>query len=426
MVFSKGFMAVAVLGASVVDAHIKMIQPTPYNEDTLTKGPMNPDGSNFPCKISPGAYEAPAESNNMKIGELQTLKLMGSAVHGGGSCQVSLTTDMHPTKDSEWMVIKSIMGGCPAKAEGNLPGSIQSNVNSFDFTIPDGIEPGKYTLAWTWFNRIGNREMYMNCAPINVEGGSAKRSEPDSKAISKRYEFPGLFVANINGCTTEHGVDVRFPNPGGVVEFLGDLANLISEDASPCTGTPSWVAGDGHGSNTGGGSSSDGGSGSGSGDDASSPTSTVPSPTSTPSFSVSVTAEVTPVPQPTDGPGIFAPGSSSQAPEPSTPTPEPSPKPSPEPSPPSGSDSSSTGSGSSSSSSGALNGPCTSEGFWNCIGGTSFQRCASGLWSEPQPMAPGTKCNAGQSQELTISATRYTRRSSQEMRRKRSHGHIHA
>lgn len=424
MVFSKGFMA-AMLGASVVDAHVKMINPTPYNEDTLTKGPMNPDGSNFPCKVSGGVYEAPAEPNNMKIGEPQTMKLMGSAVHGGGSCQVSLTTDMHPTKDSEWMVIKSVMGGCPVKAEGNLAGSIQSNVHDLDFTIPDGIEPGKYVLAWTWFNRIGNREMYMNCAPINVQGGSAKRSEPEpeSKAISKRYEFPGLFVANINGCTTQHGVDIRFPNPGGVVEFLGDAANLISKDASACTGTPSWVAGDGS-SNGGSGGSGD----SGDSDDGSSPTSTVPSPTSAPSFSVSVTAEVTPVPQPTGDAGVFAPGASSQAPQPSSQPSTPSPEPSHEPSTPSGSDSSSSGSnsGSSSGSSGALNGPCTSEGLWNCVGGTSFQRCASGLWSEPQPMAAGTKCNAGQSQELTISATGSNRRSSQEMRRRRSHGHIHA
>jgi hypothetical protein len=59
-----------------------------------------------------------------------------------------------------------------------------------------------------------------------------------------------------------------------------------------------------------------------------------------------------------------------------------------------------TGTGSGSS----ITGACTTEGMWNCIGGSSFQRCASGLWSIPQPMAVGTTCQAGQSLELKIAA----------------------
>jgi hypothetical protein len=58
----------------------------------------------------------------------------------------------------------------------------------------------------------------------------------------------------------------------------------------------------------------------------------------------------------------------------------------------------STGSGT------AQTGACTTEGMWNCIGGSSFQQCASGSWSAPQPMAAGTACQAGQNLNLEIAA----------------------
>jgi hypothetical protein len=58
----------------------------------------------------------------------------------------------------------------------------------------------------------------------------------------------------------------------------------------------------------------------------------------------------------------------------------------------------STGSGT------AQTGACTTEGLWNCIGGSSFQRCASGSWSASQQMAAGTTCQAGQSMNLGTAA----------------------
>lgn len=53
----------------------------------------------------------------MAVGSQQTLSFTGSAVHGGGSCQLSLTKDLKPTKDTDFRVILSIEGGCPASAE---------------------------------------------------------------------------------------------------------------------------------------------------------------------------------------------------------------------------------------------------------------------------------------------------------------------
>ncbi|KAK8094780.1 Extracellular protein [Apiospora hydei] len=60
---------------------------------------------------------------------------------------------------------------------------------------------------------------------------------------------------------------------------------------------------------------------------------------------------------------------------------------------------------------GSLSGPCTPEGEWNCLSdGTSWQRCASGLWSAVMPMAPGTTCTPGQSSTLSKRREQYVRR----------------
>ena len=155
--FAKSFV-VAMLGASVTQAHMIMTNPVPYSKGSLNNSPLAADGSDFPCKLRADTFTVTKE-NIMKIGEPQTMTFEGSATHGGGSCQLSVTSDRKPTKDSEWKVIKSFEGGCPANVDGNE----SSNDNSkFEFAIPEGIEAGKYTIAWTWFNRIGNREMYMN------------------------------------------------------------------------------------------------------------------------------------------------------------------------------------------------------------------------------------------------------------------------
>ncbi|KAK4940877.1 hypothetical protein LTR66_014870 [Elasticomyces elasticus] len=209
-----------------------MTSPEPYSRDTINNSPLAADGSDFPCKLQPGAFHAPTEESIYWAGQNNTIKLLGSATHGGGSCQVSLTTDREPTKRSEWKVIKSYEGGCPASVPGILPGDATSDHSlQLHFAIPEGIEPGKYTLAWTWFNRIGNREMYMNCAPITVANDSPSNSFDNTPKQSPA--FPPMFVANINGCMTRENVDIRFPWPGSIVEYNGDRNNRPQESEPP-------------------------------------------------------------------------------------------------------------------------------------------------------------------------------------------------
>ncbi|KAL1974866.1 hypothetical protein VTN31DRAFT_5070 [Thermomyces dupontii] len=400
-------IAAVLLAASTVHGHMRLRSPQPYlNAQTQDANPpLDPGGSDFPCKLTSGdSFTFPSDlpdSNKAPVGGQVKLNFFGSATHGGGSCQIALTKDITPTKNSKWMVIHSIEGGCPANVPGNLPDDPNgTGSDEFFFTIPEGIEPGEYTLGWTWLNRIGNREFYMNCAPFQVTGGNSgsegaqkrdtveKRAE--EKSISKRADFPDLFVANIaginGGCTTQEGVDVRFPDPGQSVERLGDPANLMAEPAC------------------GGGSGS-------------APPGNEPSPTQD-SPSLSITAEINNLgaANPTSS-GNFSPGfggqffeqassdSGNATPAPTASSSSASSAGNPAPTLTTTTTSSTknpTATGTSANTNGALNGECSEEGLWNCIDGTIIQRCASGVWSTPQPLSQGTACKPGQSAELEV------------------------
>lgn len=132
--------------------------------------------------------------------------------------QVSVTYDENPTAESTWKVITSIEGGCPARdTAGNLGDDTSATAPdpyTYNFTVPDDIPSGKAVLAWTWFNKVGNREMYMNCALVDLTGTSGSKSSYDA--------LPDMFTANIgNGCSTADNKDVSFPDAGLVVQSLG-------------------------------------------------------------------------------------------------------------------------------------------------------------------------------------------------------------
>ena len=186
----------------------------------------------------------------MPIGEPQTITFQGQATHGGGSCQISLTTDTPPTKNSVFKVIKSIEGGCPSTNPGNVgTDPFGYGADSFNFSIPSSIPAGKnYTMAWTWFNKIGNREMYMNCAPITVPSSSQRRSvdEVDTPILTERdsmSSLPDMFRANIgsvgNGCSSPvSGSVLAIPqeNLGSNVQRIGNEP-LVPPVGGNCGGT---------------------------------------------------------------------------------------------------------------------------------------------------------------------------------------------
>lgn len=220
---AAGLLATALLFSLQAQAHLFIATPDPIEKSAI-KPPLDPSGSDFPCHM-PGMKMPMTGKNVMPVGSSQKLSFAlgngaNTAVHGGGSCQMSITYETDPAKlklPSSWKVIYSIEGGCPSDTKGNLPSAIECNgsnspdcMNSFNFTIPKGLKSGKATMAWTWFNTIGNREMYMNCIDAKITGG-------DGSAMNT---FPEMFVANlanIDTCPTTEQYNVKFPDPGKYV-----------------------------------------------------------------------------------------------------------------------------------------------------------------------------------------------------------------
>lgn len=134
-----------------------------------------------------------------QAGQTYNMTLAGSATHGGGSCQLSLSYD----NGENFYVIQSMEGGCPLTTK-------------YDFQMPSDVANGKALFAWTWFNLQGNREMYMNCADVEITGGSGTT---DSVAAS----YPKIMVANVgaagNNCQTVENQQVVFRHPGKQVIY---------------------------------------------------------------------------------------------------------------------------------------------------------------------------------------------------------------
>lgn len=367
MVQAKTVASAAVLLVAA-QAHMLVVQPAPFSTPQLSNGPLEADGSNFPCKKVTGT-DFSGTATSMALGSNQTMKFQGGATHGGGSCQISISYDTNPTADSVWKVIHSIEGGCPAR---NTAGNIGDDASSLDpdtyeYTIPDNIPSGKATFAWSWLNRVGNREFYMNCGALELTGSGGDQTNYDA--------LPDLFVANlagINTCTTSEGTDVIFANPGSSVE--NNIGAFGSQTPNACTGK--YTGGSGSGSSSGGSSSASSVAGS-----SAAASETAPAASSSAPGGVFITTGAGS--QPTTTAAAATPTTQAATPAASSAAPT------------------SGGSGSSSSAS-ALTGACTTEGEWNCIGGSSFQQCASGQWSTVMSMAGGTECSVGTSSTLQI------------------------
>lgn len=150
--------ALSVFLPQIVSAHVIMVEPKQWfvperigatvETSDSQQHPLQADGSNYPCHgVAP---EAPVAT--YAPGSSQSLKLVGTAVHGGGSGQMSITYDVKPTKDSKFRVMQSWMGGHPVDAPGNLePASATfplDSKNPLTFKVPTGLPKGKAVVAW--------------------------------------------------------------------------------------------------------------------------------------------------------------------------------------------------------------------------------------------------------------------------------------
>ncbi|KAJ6439614.1 RNA polymerase Rpb1 repeat domain-containingprotein [Purpureocillium lavendulum] len=217
----KSFSILAVASVlGLTSAHMEMKNPPPlrsqFNKFTTSvdydmKNPLSASGSNFPCKGYHNLLNTPQGQSvvTWAPGSSQSMTITGGAAHNGGSCQASLSFDGGKT----FKVIHSYIGHCPIVGDSTFP-----------FTVPGDTPAGKALFAWSWFNQIGNREMYMNCASVTIGSSSKKMIRGSTEARAPGFSSrPNLFVANVgNGCTTVEGRDTKFPNPGADVTNTSD------------------------------------------------------------------------------------------------------------------------------------------------------------------------------------------------------------
>ncbi|OLN97758.1 hypothetical protein CCHL11_07953 [Colletotrichum chlorophyti] len=203
-------------------AHMEMSSPSPlgsrFNPNTSPgkvdyayNSPLEPNGTNFPCKghldVLGTSDATPVET--WEAGGNYSAIVMGDSPHGGGSCQIVVSID----GGSTFRVIHSYIGGCP----------VGKGDNPLNFTVPRDIPSTEDAImAWTWFNNVGVREMYMNCAVVRIVGGG------DGDRFNQR---PTMFRANsANGCSTVDSKDTMFPNPGPDVDVNNRDAVLPKGD----------------------------------------------------------------------------------------------------------------------------------------------------------------------------------------------------
>lgn len=391
--FVKSFALLAV--AASASAHMILEYPVPYGKDTLNSSPLAP--GDYPCKQRSGVYEV-SEMNQWNAGETKTISFIGSAVHGGGSCQFSMTTDTEPTESSQWKVIHSVVGGCPSNATGNLEENAAGHgAATFPVTMPESMPDGRYTFAWSWLNKLGNREFYMNCAPIQV--GEAGATASAANAASALGSLPDMFVANLpdTQCSTTQGEDFNYPDPGASI-VDGNSANLgDSLSGAGCASMTMMGAGKGQmGTPT---QVPDSGS--------SAPAATQPAATSTavsapaasapvvsaPGYAASPVASVSAV---VSVPGVFAPGASSApaASEPAATKPAAPVASAPVASAPAAPAVPVASAAPSTPSTGEDCTPCTNDGAVVCIGTGFFGLCNRGC-AVAQQLAAGMACTDG-------------------------------
>lgn len=209
-------------------AHMEMSWPyairSSYNPannytdiDYSMTSPLLADGSNFPCK----GYQNDRPLDPVitySAGSTYNMTLAGSATHGGGSCQLSLSYDNGAT----FRVIQSMIGGCPLQ-------------DTYNFTIPSYVPNGDALFAWSWQNLVGNREYYMNCAEVAITGSSAGSvstrdvsSTADDSEFTSFDDLPFIYKANLEGlndCVTVESVVPVYPDPGPAIIYGSGASN---------------------------------------------------------------------------------------------------------------------------------------------------------------------------------------------------------
>ncbi|KAJ1996141.1 hypothetical protein GGI25_003631 [Coemansia spiralis] len=246
----KSVLAYTTLLASLVAGHVSFISPCPrYSSvgkncpsvpsgqtiDTNMNAPISSVQQNYADPICKHTVPWPTPAATWTAGKSVTIDFNPvAAVHSGGHCQFSISYDGGKT----FAVIHEELQYCflGSKPSGNTN---TAKILSYTFQLPSNLPSSDSAVfAWSWVNASGNREFYMNCADVKIEGGS-----------SSSYSGKQMVIANYPGYPT-------------IPEFNGDYSTGLQyyTGASNVTVSPGGSSSSGSGSGSGSGSSAAGGS----------------------------------------------------------------------------------------------------------------------------------------------------------------------
>ncbi|KAJ1968539.1 hypothetical protein IWQ62_001188 [Dispira parvispora] len=133
----------------------------------------DPIGTNnefaFPLCHHTEPYASPVET--VQAGSSITVSFDTVATHNGGHCEFSLSYDGGKT----FVAIQTIIRNCFLEGK------------TFSVPIPKEAPNGKAVFSWSWVNAKGNREFYMTCSDIEIQGGGSG-SLKGPKMLTPNYD----------------------------------------------------------------------------------------------------------------------------------------------------------------------------------------------------------------------------------------------
>ncbi|KAG0245334.1 hypothetical protein B0O80DRAFT_492743 [Mortierella sp. GBAus27b] len=217
--------------ASVSQAHSSLYYPCARGSTLNKEKCPNNGGSDYDIRTPIGTHDSknfplcknagPSQITVLKAGENITTRYDIGANHGGGHCQWAISYDQ-----KNWVVIQTQVRSC-------LQGSTAGSQHPIGVVIPKNAPNGKATLMWLWNNAIGNRELYSNCADIEIQGGAEGGSLNGAPPVIANYGPDSIAIG-------------EFPNasdPDGKEHFLFENSkNNITISPSGGSGAPSKPA----------------------------------------------------------------------------------------------------------------------------------------------------------------------------------------
>jgi hypothetical protein len=141
--------------------HIQMIKPIPRGsprgpwpeseKDYNIMAPLNGVDKTYPCQGKPKGQVM----ESWQAGTSIKVNFDPKTMHNGGHCQWSISYDDEKT----FITIETMIETCLQP----------SNLPEYTIKLPASLPSClSCVFQWTWFNAIGNREMYSNCADVSI------------------------------------------------------------------------------------------------------------------------------------------------------------------------------------------------------------------------------------------------------------------